>query len=61
MYFLIVLANIKDIIIILFDEFLKIINRPLTFIIDEAGGVVCATPEGMGHHILLSVKMTLDA
>ena len=29
--------------------------------IDEAGGVVGVTPEGMGHHILLSVKMTLNA
>ena len=57
MYFLIVMANIKDI-IILFDEFLKIINRPLTFIIDEAVG---ATPEGMGNHISLSANMTLDA
>ena len=28
---------------------------------DEAGGVVGATPEGMGHHIMLSVKMTLNA
>ena len=28
---------------------------------DEAGGVVGATPEGMGHHILYSVKMTLNA
>ena len=28
---------------------------------DEAGGVVVVTPEGMGHHILLSVKMTLNA
>ena len=28
---------------------------------DETGGVVGATPESMGHHILLSVKMTLNA
>ena len=35
--------------------------RLLTCIIDETGGVVGATPEGMGHHILLSVKMTLNA
>ena len=27
-------------------------NRLLTWIIDEAGGVVDATPKGMGHHIL---------
>ena len=33
----------------------------LTCIIDEAGGVVGATPEGMGYHILSSVKMTLNA
>ena len=26
---------------------------------DEAGGVVGATPEGMDHHILLSVEMTI--
>ena len=28
---------------------------------DEAERVVGATPEGMDHHILLSVKMTLNA
>ena len=28
---------------------------------DEAGGVMGATPEGMDHHNLLSVKMTLNA
>ena len=28
---------------------------------DKAGGVVGATPEGMGHNILWSVKMTLNA
>ena len=33
----------------------------LTCIKDEAGDVLGATPEGMGHHILLSVKMTLNA
>ena len=38
-------------------------NFLLTCIIDEAGGVVGATPEGMGHHILLiiSLKITLNA
>ena len=41
----------------LFDNFLK---RLLTCIIDEAGGVLGATPEGMGH-ILLRVKTTLNA
>ena len=41
-----------------FDEFLK---RLLTCIIDETGGVVGATLEVMGHHILSSVKMTLNA
>ena len=30
-------------------------------IINKAGGVVGATPEGMGYHILQSVKMTLNA
>ena len=39
---------------------MRFYNRLLTCIIDEAGGVVGATPEGMGHHILLSVKMTLN-
>ena len=34
---------------------------PLTCIIDETGGVVDATPESMGHNILLSAKMTLNA
>ena len=29
--------------------------------IDETGDVVGATSEGMGHHILLSMKMTLNA
>ena len=33
----------------LLDGFLKEANK---CIIDEAGGVMCATPEGMGHHIL---------
>ena len=33
----------------LFDGFLKSANK---CIIDEAGGVVGATSEGMGHHIL---------
>ena len=28
---------------------------------DEAGDVVGATPEGTDHHILLSVKMILNA
>ena len=28
---------------------------------DEAGGVVGVTPEDIDHHILLSVKMTLNA
>ena len=42
----------------LLDEFL---NRLLTCIIDEAGGVASATPEGIGYRILLSVKMTLNA
>ena len=36
-------------------------NRLLTCILDEAGGMVGATPESMGHQILLSVKMTLNA
>ena len=26
-----------------------------------SGGVVGTTPEGMSHHILLSMKMTLDS
>ena len=42
----------------IFDGFL---NRLLKCIKDEAGGVMGATPEGMGHHILYSVKMTLNA
>ena len=42
----------------LLDEFL---NRLLTCVIDEAGGVVSAIPEGIGYHILLSVNMTLNA
>ena len=29
--------------------------------IGEAGGVVGSTPEGMGYHILYSVKMALNA
>ena len=29
--------------------------------IDETRDVVGANPEGMGHHILLGVKMTLNA
>ena len=29
--------------------------------IDEARGVVGATPEGMGHHIFVRCKMTLNA
>ena len=33
----------------------------LTCIIDEAKDVVGATPEGMEHHILSSVKITLNA
>ena len=37
------------------------LNRLIKCIIDEAGGVVDATTEGMGHHMLLSVKMTLNA
>ena len=36
-------------------------KKLLTYIIDEVGGLVGATPEGMGYHILLSVKITLDA
>ena len=36
-------------------------KKLLACIIDEAGGVVGAIPEGMGHHILLSVKATLNA
>ena len=38
------------------DEFY--LNRLLTCITGEVGGVVGVTPEGMGHHILVSVKMT---
>ena len=34
----------------LFDQFLK--KGLIKCIIDEAGGVVGATPEGMGHHTL---------
>ena len=44
----------------LFDDFLKKAIL-LACIIDKAGGMVSVTPEGMGHHILLSVKMTLNA
>ena len=40
---------------------MNFLNRLLTCVIDEAEGVVGATPEGMGYHILLSVKMTLNA
>ena len=39
---------------------IEISTRLLTCISDEAGDVMVATPEGMGHHILLSVKMTLN-
>ena len=36
-------------------------NRLIEWIIDEAGGVVGATPKGMGHHILSSMKTIRDA
>ena len=37
-------------------------NIIVSGLVFEAGGVVSATPEGIGHHhILLSVKMTLNA
>ena len=42
----------------LFDGLLKGL---LKCTIDEAGGVLGATPEGMGRHVLLSVKVTLNA
>ena len=34
------------------------LNRLLTCITGEARGVVGVTPEGMGHHILISVEVT---
>ena len=36
-------------------------NRLIKCIIDEVGYMVGAIPEGMGHPILQSVKMTLNA